>query len=236
VQEKPCSEYVVVYSTGVPLDEDYPMQFRLLYSGNQLVSNGDASAKHVLRKAFHPQLKQLWETNFQLKQLAQQVAFSRIDPRKYLVKATVSPEDRDLDLRNDFFASMGALYNRGNFNFVPLVVEDLCLRVSIDILFLRPDQHPLIKAGGDLDNRLKTLFDALRVPETTDGLGGNPEKGEDPFFVLLYDDCLISEIRVNTDNLLMLPARKALDAKDVFLVMDIKINPMRPTRFSWAFE
>jgi hypothetical protein len=62
--------------------------------------------------------------------------------------------------------------------------------VSLDILFLRRDQHPLIKAGGDIDNWLKTLFAALRVPETTAGLAGVPGEGEDPFFVLLQDDAL----------------------------------------------
>ena len=131
---------------------------------------------------------------------------------------------------------MGGLYERGGFHFVPLVEQSLCLRVSLDILFLRRDQHPLIKAGGDIDNRLKTLFDAFRVPDTTAGLGGIPQEGEDPFFVLLQDDCLISEVRVSTDNLLMLPEQRALDPKDAFLVIGVKLKTTERTAHSWAFE
>lgn len=135
-----------------------------------------------------------------------------------------------------YFNNIGNRYARGKFRFVPLVEEETCLRVSIDILFLRPDQHPLIKQGGDIDNRLKHLFDAFRVPDTTDGLGGAPALSEDPFFVFLHDDSLISEIRVSTGNLLMLPQTQKLDAKETFLVINVKLKPKERTAFSVAFE
>jgi hypothetical protein len=138
--------------------------------------------------------------------------------------------------REAFFKRMGGLYSRGSLNFVPLVLEELCLRVSLDILFLRPDRHPLIKEGGDIDNRLKTLFDALRLPDSNAGLGGPSTPDEDPFFVLLKDDCLISDVRITTDNLLLLPNNRALDPKEAFLVIDVKLQPMERTPKSWAFE
>ena len=131
---------------------------------------------------------------------------------------------------------MGALYERGGHHFVPLVEKSLSLRVSIDILFLRRDQHPLIKEGGDIDNRLKTLFDAFRVPDNTAGMGGSPHPDEDPFFVLLQDDSLVSEVRVITDNLLMLPRQAAPNSKDVFLVIDIRLKPTETGAHTWAFE
>jgi len=218
----------VVYSTGEPALEGECVEFRLLYSGNQLVSNGDSSQKQVIRRAFHPQLKQLWKSNSQLSKLARlRGLYGGIDP--------VSQTSTE-DAHAVFFSRMGGLYERGGFHFVPLVEQSLCLRVSLDILFLRRDQHPLIKAGGDIDNRLKTLFDAFRVPDTTAGLGGIPQEGEDPFFVLLQDDCLISEVRVSTDNLLMLPEQRALDPKDAFLVIGVKLKTTERTAHSWAFE
>jgi hypothetical protein len=36
------------------------VQFRLLYSGNQLTANGSPSDKHAVRREFHGQLKRLW--------------------------------------------------------------------------------------------------------------------------------------------------------------------------------
>jgi hypothetical protein len=129
-----------------------------------------------------------------------------------------------------------ALYQRGSFRFVPLIERETAVRVSIDILFLRRDQHPLIKEGGDIDNRLKTLFDALGIPETTNGLGGLPEQGEDPFFVLLQDDSLVSDIRVNTDNLLMLPKSTTIDAKDAFLVIGVTLKATEQNERNWPFQ
>jgi hypothetical protein len=225
-------ESIVVYDAGLSPVEGECVEFRLLYSGNQLASNGSLSEKQALRRAFHPQLKQLWKSNSQLSRLAN-LRGIYTDPEK--------PIDQDSHNATEvaqtaFFNRIGALYERGNFHFVPLIEQSLCLRVSLDILFLRRDQHPLIKDGGDIDNRLKTLFDAFRVPETTGGLGGTPEAGEDPFFVLLQDDCLISEVRVNTDNLLMLPQQAAPNSKDVFLVIEVRLKPTERVAHSWAFD
>lgn len=225
------SDSEIIYSTGESLEGEC-VQFRLLYSGNQLVSDGDATQKHVIRRAFHPQLKQLWKSNSELARLATGRGISSLPEG-----GNVNDKETAEAAQVAFFNRMGNLYQRGDFRFVPLIEQDLCLRVSIDILFLRRDQHPLIKAGGDIDNRLKTLFDAFRVPDTTAGLGGVPSEDEDPFFVLLQDDGLISEIKVSTDNLLMLPLEKAVDAKDAFLVIDVKLKPTSINAWhSWAFQ
>jgi hypothetical protein len=207
------------------------VEFRLLYSGNELVSNGDSTQKHAIRRWFHPQLKQLWKSNSQLTRLAVGRGIGDLAEG-----GNVNDKETGEAAQAAFFNRMGNLYQRGSIRFVPLVEQALCLRVSIDILLLRRDQHPLIKEGGDIDNRLKTLFDAFRVPDTTAGLGGIPGEDEDPFFVLLQDDGLISEIKVSTDNLLMLPRQKAVDAKDVFLVINVKLKPTNDAWHSWAFQ
>jgi hypothetical protein len=137
--------------------------------------------------------------------------------------------------REKFIEMTAERHARGKFKFVPLVEAEMRLRVSLDILFLRRDNHPLMKEGGDLDNRLKTLFDALRVPDTTDGLGAEPGDGEEPTYVLLQGDELISEVRVNTDSLLMLPKQTALDPKDAFLVIDVKLQPTEDIERSLCF-
>jgi hypothetical protein len=57
--------------------------------------------------------------------------------------------------------------------------------------------------GGDLDNRLKTLFDALAVPNRDQVV--QDETIEDPIYVLLEDDAYITKIDVDTHRLLSNP-------------------------------
>lgn len=55
----------------------------------------------------------------------------------------------------------------------------------------------MTKHGGDLDNQLKTLLDALRQPHATRELptpDETPDEGEDPFFCLLEDDQLVTRV------------------------------------------
>jgi hypothetical protein len=52
----------------------------------------------------------------------------------------------------------------------------------------------MIMLSGDMDARIKTVFDALRIPANLDEAGGvGPQGDEDPFYCLLQDDKLISE-------------------------------------------
>src|SRR6266404_999995 len=76
------------------------------------------------------------------------------------------------------------------------------------------------KQGGDLDNRVKTLFDALRLPE--DGemhcwKAGDPE----PFYCLLENDSLISDFSVETGRLLTKPQS---NANEVSLVIKVTVK------------
>ena len=82
-------------------------------------------------------------------------------------------------------------------------------------------------ASGDIDNRLKTIFDALRMPASKDELGGyeTPEEGETPFYCLLTDDKLISRVSVETDTLLQPTSLEAGD-NDARLVILIKLRPV----------
>jgi len=89
---------------------------------------------------------------------------------------------------------------------------------------------PLIHSGGDIDNRLKVLFDGLRVPENSSEVAGAVKSpDEDPyFFCLLEDDALITDVAVTTDTLLT-PCPIGQE-NDVHLVIKVKV---RPTGFSW---
>lgn len=86
---------------------------------------------------------------------------------------------------------------------------------------------PLIHSGGDIDNRLKVLLDALRIPAECSEIpdGTKKEADEDPyFFCLLEDDVLITDLAVTTDTLLTPCTSEA--ENDVQLVIKVKIKPV----------
>src|SRR5687767_2319015 len=88
---------------------------------------------------------------------------------------------------------MGVRHERCGQRYVPLVNSSYGIACALDILFLRRDQPGnLIRPGGDLDNRVKVLFDALRMPQNCDEVvKAEGEDPNDPIFVLLEDDNLI---------------------------------------------
>ena len=94
----------------------------------------------------------------------------------------------------------------GGYRFFPLTSAAREEVAELQITMLRPQQGPgyIIGEGGDIDNRLKTLFDALRMPDKPDELpaGDLPAEGENPFFCLLENDILITGLSVRTDRLL----------------------------------
>jgi hypothetical protein len=93
----------------------------------------------------------------------------------------------------------------GPYRFVPLVSEKLKLVAELTIVMLRPEvPGGVVRSGGDIDNRLKTLFDALKIPDQLNALpnGAVPAEGERPFFCLLEDDERITKVSVETHQLL----------------------------------
>jgi hypothetical protein len=95
---------------------------------------------------------------------------------------------------------------------------------SLSILFLRTDAPGAIVNSGDVDNRLKTLFDGLRMPTNKDEVRHGPSDDEKPFFVLLEDDKLITHLSVETDTLLE-QVSEHWDDNDVRLIISVKVKP-----------
>jgi hypothetical protein len=108
----------------------------------------------------------------------------------------------------------------------------------LDILFLRRDgPGSLIKSGGDIDNRLKVLFDGLRMPQGSEELcGDSPCQDEDPFYCLLEDDKLISKVQVET-NWLLTPQGQGERIHDVHLIIRVKtIMTEGSNKYETAFQ
>lgn len=207
-------------------EEGDGVEFRLTYEGLLLATQKDplgtqydprADHKRDLRRVFHLQLKRLWEINPYLKH-GYPVKFdwnSSSVPKSGVTHGCTIAE------------YLAPLYKRNAYNCIPLVREELSLICSIEILFLRTDLPGSILKSGDIDNRIKTLFDALRLPKGSQELVGydNPQDDEKPFYYcLLEDDSLITHVSVETDILLQ-PTVEKFDINDARLIITVKLRP-----------
>lgn len=180
------------------------MEFTLHYRGD-LKANRGSKDKQLLRRHFHAQLKILWQQN------------PLNEYQKLLEK---EPKDGEVSV----------VRKVKSFDFAPLINEQLNLIAELKIMLLRPEPPgSIITQSGDIDNRLKTLFDALKVPKEDSAIpaGDKPQEGEAPFFCLMEDDNLITKVSVETDRLLY-PCQ---GSSEVVLLIHVTT---KVTRSSWA--
>jgi hypothetical protein len=120
--------------------------------------------------------------------------------------------------------------------FAPLVTQKNHLACELSITFLR-QQRPgqLLGEGGDIDNRLKTLLDALRMPKKDEAQQAQIESrpDDDPIHCLLQDDALVTKVSVETDRLL----RPAPDPLDLVAIIQVRVLVSgTPTTGNYAFD
>jgi hypothetical protein len=123
------------------------------------------------------------------------------------------------------------MFTCDGFEWLPIVNLQSGLVCKLEILMLRNGAPGAVLA--DIDNRLKTLFDALRKADSASELGAGtsqkqqtPENDEKPFYVLLEDDKLITHVAVTTDLLLEPVPNTPID-EAVRLVIDVTVLPYR---------
>jgi hypothetical protein len=141
------------------------VEFTLFYRGD-LKANRGAEDKHASRRHFHPQLKAL-------------------GAQKPLSDFRTLLEPRS---QNN---GLSVLRSVGMHTFAPLVCEAVHLVAELRIDLLRPEAPGAkVTQGGDIDNRFKTLLDALKVPAQPNALpnGSTPDADEAPFYFLSEED------------------------------------------------
>lgn len=196
-----CHERIVLEQWPDGRVED-DVTFKLVLRGGLPPNKrGTTDLKHRIRRELHPQLRMLWQQHGILR--------NAFKPRP---KDGVVPVE---ELADDF-AKFG-------FRFVPLVRQGFAC--SLEILLLRRDEPFRVFAGsGDLDGRVKTLFDGFRMPAQRSELNGNtPQEDEDPFFCLLEDDKHIFNVDIKTDRLLV-PQEESEALRDVFAVIGVHVR------------
>ncbi|WP_304192099.1 hypothetical protein [Phenylobacterium aquaticum] len=204
------------------VDWDEALEFRLTYQGTLLsetekgrLQKARATHKQEIRKALHPQLRHLWKIN------------------PYLASASLPPPPtQNPGVMGRVFGrpkpensieGLAERFKLNGYRFVPLVTESVDVLCSVDVLFLRAGPPGSVYRHGDIDNRLKTLFDGLTMPIDAMQLGdyATPSGDEDPFFCLLQNDAMITRASVETDTLL----DPNCGPNDARVIMTIKLWP-----------
>jgi hypothetical protein len=199
------------HSLFYPLKLGDEVNFRLTYDGPlKAASQSDTRRveKHTMREVFSRQLRQLYfeREGFWEKEFA-----------------AVATEGTKFGIP------------RGKYLCLALVREKLHLVCDLDILFLRRDNPGnLISQGGDLDNRIKVLFDALRMPQDDNEVRGLDPESSCILLCLTEDDKLITGFRVTTDRLLE-PALSEAEENDVRLIINVEVKVTRLTEENMAY-
>lgn len=239
-------EMEAALALAVPFDL---MKFTLTYSGPlPAAANGKTRAKEkwAIRKYIQPQLAELFQTHPVLKGHAiTAVAMPAPDPYPNVMANMFSNLNGPIPINNPLSrtpkeipvefgittSSSATLYMiqhpvvKREAKFIPLVRKSLGLACELDITFLRKEEPgSLILQGGDLDNRLKTLFDALKVPGESDMEADKPDA--DPFYCLLEEDALITSFSIKTDRLL---TRPQANVQEVHLVIGVNVRVLQIT-------
>lgn len=144
---------------------------------------------------------------------------------KHAIRKALAPQIREV-CEKDVFANDQHFLNHtidvGAHRFFALARHHWQTYAELDLLFLRPGPlGGVLAQGGDIDNRLKTLFDALRCPKEAEiRVGLEPTADEQPFYCLLEDDQLVRSLSIKVDRLLV----PSIDDSHVYLTLQIRIK------------
>ncbi|WP_146188354.1 hypothetical protein [Methylosinus sporium] len=198
------------------------MKFVLTFDG-ELPSAGNGSHKKQkkweIRNHFHPQLQQLWQVHPALLRVDRHRYFNKAMPSLLIIEGHHDYEDNWKAVSNGHPDEVDLLepFCVGGSTFVPLVRKSFALTCSLKIKFLRQGAPGNIYSGGDIDNRLKTLLDALSKPTPEQVINDSAISG--PIFCLLEDDSLLTGISVETERLLNRP-----DSPRSFVHLTIEVD------------
>lgn len=204
------------------------MKFRLSYEGELFATQRDAlgeqpvpraARKHAIRRRFHEQLKRYWDSNWILRNSKAGLSNHKAEDLPFIIDGGGADE-------MPLAEAIARENQKLGYRWVPLVRPEARLVCQLNIQLLRKDgRGSVFSDAGDIDNRVKTLVDCLRVPRTATELVGNevPRSGENPFFCLLSDDNLVTGISVEMDQLFDYPD----DSLDTFvkLIIGVEIEP-----------
>ena len=115
----------------------------------------------------------------------------------------------------------------GGAKFFPLITPDLNLLAELDIQILHPELLETPRA--DIDNRMKTLLDALKRPQSSHEIAENMDKSE-ICYTLLDDDHLVTKMTINTSHLLYKsPSPRKNHDYELLIIITVNIKASKGT-------
>ena len=195
-----------------------------------------AENKMAVREQFHRQLAVLWEAHPFLRDAkVHKQSGPDNEPITRPLAFGWACNDSELTHLRDYIAEQKVGVD--GFNFVPLFGQETGLSCALDILLLRDAKGGALNGHGDLDNKVKTLIDGMKVPATSRDLVGKSPK--DPYFyTLMVDDDQVSSLSVRTERLLYSPDINDCansDIENVLAIIDIELRPVFATPFNLGF-
>lgn len=220
------------------------MKFTLTYDG-PLPSSGNKSKPAVvweIRKAFHPQLKDLWQSHPALRQVEGNRYFPKYGGATLTQGHHLHPTPLIGVKREEFGVIVppdtGELLDlceplpkHGTW-FVPLVRDSYALHCGLKVLFLRKEAPGKVYQGGDVDGRIKTLIDALTAPQHREQVLEERKQREDAIYCLMEDDSLVSGLAVESERLL---TDQNHDKDFVRLVIEVDVRVRLATIYNQSF-
>lgn len=147
------------------------MEYLIIYHGN-LPSNGSKDDKGKIREILNDQIKKIWDT----------------DQYKNLMKSRQSNKKV-----KDMYVSVA------DINYLPMISSKIKLYCHIKIEYFSNRSPSEIFTDGDLDNKLKTLFDGLRA--ITSKQEKTYEKENQLYYTVLEDDNLVKGLTIETHQI-----------------------------------
>lgn len=206
------------------------MKFHLIYNGPLSSSGNSSKPKEALaiREQLSLQMELLWKVHASLIELKYSAKVPQPHSRLGIVSDSplMSAKEHYERMPSDIIDGLVDLCEPiavGDRKYIPLIRKSLFLNCSLKILFLRQDDPgSLISQAGDIDNRIKTLLDGLKIPDKATQDRHPPKL--DPTYCLLESDFLVSDLDIDTDRLLFPETEYP---NEVHLVVEVKVNVLR---------
>jgi hypothetical protein len=207
------------------------MKFTLTYEGS-LPSSGSRpknQAKSNIRSHFHSQLVELWKSHPALLAVEDNRHFPKtggamLAQVHHLYPGPIQVMPWTSGGRKEILDLCEPIDKHGAW-FRPLVRESYALHCGLKILFLRREPPGKVYQGGDVDGRIKTLLDALTMPQHAEQVLEKNDKSA-PTYCLLEDDSMVSSLQVESERLLS-NSDQSVDYVRLVIEIDVRVRQAR---------
>jgi len=206
------------------------VDFTLKYSGPLYSAQATAAkrAKSHLRIEFDRQLTVLWSVHPVLR---------KEDAGRFERRRVGEGKMADLTPPVLYESELWRRCLVGGIDYVPLVTYGHRMHCHLAIrLHSRRAPGGIVHHGADLDNRLKALIDALRVPDPGQNTTQPESAGTEPLmYCLLEDDSLVTKLSIETFRLLKPEQESAshADANYAEVDIDVHVAPISPGAYNY---